>query len=142
MSNFLEDELVKHVFRTGTFAKPSVLAIALLTAATDDAGTGQFSTGSGTEVANSGAYARQTRNPSDSNWTATSGGDGQTDNAAAITFPQATASWGTVVAMGIVSSATYDAGNLYFHSTLTTSRAIDTGDTPEYAIGAITVTFA
>jgi len=142
MSDYLEDELIKHIFRTGSFTKPTVLAIALLTAATNDAGIGQFSTGSGTEVANAGAYARVARNPLDANWTATAGGDGQTDNAAAITFAAATASWGTVTDLAIVDSATYDAGNMLFYTPVTTSRTIDSGDTAEIAAGAITVTFA
>lgn len=96
MSNYLEDTLIGHLFRTATFSKPTAIAIALLTTNTDDAGTGTFSTGTGTEVTNAGAYARVSRNPLDANWTATAGGDGQTDNAAAITFAQATGSWGTV----------------------------------------------
>ena len=142
MSNYLEDELIKHIFRTGSFTKPSVLAICLLTAATNDAGVGQFSTGSGTEVANSGSYARKECNPADANWTATAGGDGQTDNAAAITFTAATGSWGTVTDMAICDSSTYDAGNMLFFTGLGTSKAIDSGDTAEFAAGAITVTLA
>lgn len=142
MSDFLEDELIKHIFRTGSFTKPTVLAFALLTTAADDDDSGIFTASTGVEVTNAGAYARVARNPLDANWTATSGGDGQTDNAAAITYTQATASWGTVVAMAITSSTTHNAGNMYFHSTVTTSRAIDNGDTAEFAAGAVTVTLA
>ena len=142
MSDYLEDELIKHVFRTGSFTKPTVLALALLTTNAIDADTGQFSIGTGVEVTNAGAYARQARNPLDANWTATSGGDGQTDNAAAITYTQATASWGTVAATALVDSATFDAGNMLFYSAVGTSRTIDSGDTAEYAAGSITATFA
>jgi len=142
MSDFLEDELVKHLFRTGSFTKPTVMAIALLTTAADDDDSGVFSGATGVEVTNANAYARQDEPPLDANWTATAGGDGQTDNVSAITFPQATGSWGTVVAMAFVSSATFDTGSMYFHSTVTTSRTIDNGDTAEFAIGAITITFA
>jgi hypothetical protein len=142
MSDYLEDQLIKHLFRTGSFTKPTVLAFCLLTAATNDAGIGQFSTGSGTEVTNAGAYARIDRPPLDANWAATAGGNGQTSNVAAITYSQATASWGTVTDMAITDSATYDAGNMLFYSPVTTSRTIDSGDTAEFAIGAITVTLA
>jgi hypothetical protein len=107
-----------------------------------DADTGQFSTGTGNEVTNANAYARQARNPADANWTAAAGGNGQTSNVAAITFTQATGSWGSVAAMAIVDSSSYDAGNMLFYSTVGTSRTIDSGDTAEFAIGAITVTFA
>ena len=142
MSNYLEDELIKHIFRTGSFTKPSTLAIALLTTAAVDGDTGAFTAGTGVEVTNANAYARESRNPLDANWTATAGGDGQTDNAAAITFTQATGSWGTVAAMAIVDSATHNAGNMLFHSTVDTSRTIDNGDTAEFAAGSITVTLA
>jgi hypothetical protein len=142
MSDYLEDELIKHLFRTGSFTKPTVLAITLLTAATNDAGIGQFSTGSGTEVTNAGAYARVNRAPLDANWAATAGGNGVTSNVAAITFSQATASWGIVTDMAICDNATYDTGNMLFYSPVTTSRTIDSGDTAEFAIGAITVTLA
>lgn len=142
MSDYLEDQLIAHIFRTDSFTKPTVLAIALLTTAADDNDTGVFTASTGVEVTNANAYARQSRNPLDANWSASSGGDGQTDNVAAITFPQATGSWGTVVAMAIVDNATHNAGNMLFHSTVTTSRTIDNGDTAEFAAGAITVTFA
>ena len=142
MSDYLEDEIVKHIFRTGSFTKPTVLAFALLTTAADDDDDGQFTTSTGVEVANSGAYARQDRPPLDANWTATSGGDGQTDNAAAITYPTATGNWGTVAAMAICDSTTYDAGNMLFHSPVDTSKAVNTDDTAEFAAGAVTVTFA
>lgn len=142
LSNFSEDELIKHFLRTGSFTKPSVLAIALLTTAAVDGDTGEFSSGTGVEVPSAGAYARQARNPSDANWTATDSGDGQSDNAAAITYPEATASWGTIVAIAICSSATFDVGSMYFHTLVGTNRTIDSGDTAEFAVGAITITFA
>jgi hypothetical protein len=142
MSNYLEEQLILHIFRTGSFTAPSVLAIALLTTGAVDGDTGQFTTGTGVEVTNAGAYARVERNPLDANWDAAVGGDGVTANTAAITFTQATGSWGTVSDMAIVDSSTYDSGNMLFYSNVDTSRAIDNGDTAEFAAGAITVTFA
>jgi hypothetical protein len=142
MSDYLEDELIKHLFRTGSFTKPTVLAFALLTTAADDDDTGVFTASTGVEVTAAGAYARIDRPPLDANWSATAAGDGQTDNVAAITYTQATASWGTVTAMAITDSATHNAGNMLFHSTVTTGRAIDSGDTAEFAAGQITVTLA
>jgi hypothetical protein len=142
MSDYLEDELIKHIFRTGSFTKPTVLAFALLTTGADDDDTGTFTASTGVEVTNANAYARVDRPPLDANWTATAGGDGQTDNAAAITYTQATGSWGTVTDMAICSSATHNTGNMYFYSSLTSSRAIDNGDTAEFAAGAVTVTLA
>jgi len=141
MSDYLEDALVGHLFRTTDYTSPSVMAVALLTAVANDDDTGTFSASTGTEVANAGAYARQDRPPLDANWAATSSGNGQTSNVAAITFPTATASWGTVVGIGLCDSDTYDAGNLLFHAPLDTPKLIDNGDTAEFAAGAITITF-
>lgn len=118
------------------------MAIALLTTNAIDGDSGVFSTGTGVEVPSANAYTRIARNPLDANWAAATGGGGQTSNVAAITFTQATGSWGTVIAMAITDSATFDAGNLLFYSTVGTSRAIDNGDTAEFAASAITVTFA
>jgi len=142
MSDYLEGQLIAHLFRTATFTKPTTIAIALLTTNAVDADTGQFTTGTGVEVTNANAYARQTLNAGDANWTAPAGGDGQTDNASAVTFPQATGSWGTIVATAIVDNGTYDTGDLWFYSTVDASKTIDNGDTAEFAIGAITVTLA
>ena len=142
MSDYLEGQLIAHIFRTSSFSKPGVLAIALLTTGAADSDTGVFTTGTGVEVTNAGAYARVARNPLDANWTAPTGGDGQTDNAAAVTFTQATGDWGTVSDMAIVDNATWNTGNMLFYSAVDTGRAIATGDTAEFAAGAITVTFA
>lgn len=142
MSDYLEGQLISHIFRTASFTKPTVLAMALLTTNAIDADSGTFSTGTGVEVPSANAYARVARNPLDANWAAPAAGDGVTSNVAAITFAQATGSWGTVAAMAIIDNSTFDAGNMLFYSTVGTGRTIDSGDTAEFAIGAITVTFA
>ena len=142
MSDYLEDTLIGHLFRTATFGKPTVVAIALCTTTPIDGDTAVFTTGTGVEVVTTDTYARQTLNPLDANWTATAGGDGQTDNATAITYPQATGSWGTVGSCAIVDNATYNTGNMWFYSTVDTGKSIDSGDTAEFTTGAITVTLA
>ncbi len=76
--------------------------LALFTAVGTDANTGF------TEVSG-GSYARQST--SGATWNAASGSAPSTDsNAAAITFPTATASWGTVIAFGLFDALTV--GNL------------------------------
>lgn len=138
-SDYLEAQLINHIFRTGSFAKPAVLAIALCIAAPVDADTGALT---GKEVANAGAYARQTLNPLDANWAAPGVG-GLTDNAVAITFPVSTASWGIVTHIAIVDSATFGAGNLLFHGALTTSRNVDSaGIQIKFNIGDLDITVA
>jgi hypothetical protein len=140
-SDYLENKLVDHIFRTATFAKPAGIFIALFTVAPTDAG-------GGTEVAG-GSYARVSVPPLDTNWTATQGGTagpstgntGLTSNAVAITYPSPTANWGTVVAFGIFDAAV--AGNLLVWDVLTAPRTINSGDgAPLFSIGAMQVTFA
>ena len=133
MSNYLEVELRKHLFRTGSFTKPAALHVGLFTAAPSDAG-------GGTEVSG-GSYARVARAPSDANWTAPNATGGVTGNAAVIAFAAPTANWGTVTHFAIFDAAS--AGNLLVWGALTASRVINNGDAaPEFAIGALEVTFA
>jgi hypothetical protein len=115
-----------------SFTKPTTLAVALFTAAPGDSG-------GGTEVSG-GAYARVARNPLDANWDATSGTDGHTANTADITFPTATANWGTITHVGIFDASS--GGNLLFYGALTTSKAVNTGDTFKFSAGDLDITLA
>lgn len=132
MSDYLEGELRKHIFRTGSFTKPTALYISLHTADPTDAGTGAEVSG--------GGYARVQRDPADANWSGASATDGLTDNVAAITFPTPTANWGVVTHFAIWDAAT--AGNMLIHGQLTTSKTINNGDpAPSFAAGALDITF-
>ena len=133
MSDYLENELIKHLFRTGSFTKPTALEVALFTVTPSDAG-------GGTEVSG-GSYARVNVPPLDANWAATSGTDGHTDNVADIVFPTPTANWGQVVAFAIFDAHT--AGNMLFWGALTTPKTINNGDpAPKFAAGALDLTLA
>lgn len=140
-SDFLENLVVDHIFRTRTMAKFAGLYVALFTAAPTDAG-------GGTEVVG-GGYARVNLAPLDTNWKATQGGTsgnssgagGLTSNAVAITFPAPSANWGTVVAFGIFDAAS--GGNLIIWDALTASRTILSGDpAPAFAPDALQITVA
>jgi hypothetical protein len=138
MSDYLEGQIRAHIHRTATFTKPTVNAIALATASTTDAHTGATFT----EVTNANAYARQSLNPLDANWTAASSTDGLTDNVSAITFPTCTtATWGTVTDVVIADSATFGAGNAFLHGALTASKTVGVGDVFQFAIGALDITY-
>jgi hypothetical protein len=117
-SDYLEVELRKHLFRTGSFTKPTELWVALFTVTPSDSGGGTEVTG--------GSYARVQRDPLDANWTAASATDGVTDNAAAVTFATPSANWGTVVAFGIFDAST--AGNLLVWGPITPNKTINNGD--------------
>lgn len=132
-SDYLEGQIRAHMFRTASFTKPAVLAIALFTAIPGE-------TGGGTEVTG-GAYARVQRDPLDANWTAASLTDGLTDNAAALTYPTPTASWGVVTSFAIFDATT--GGNMLVFGALASPRTINNGDpAPAFAIGDLDVTIA
>jgi hypothetical protein len=136
MSNYLEDQLITHLFRTGSFTKPTVLAIALCTASPSDVSTGATIV----EVPNAEAYVRQVLNPLDANWAAIVGNNGTTSNASAISFPTATGvGWGTVTSIAICDSATWGAGNMLFFADLSSPVTVNAGGSFSFSIGDLTV---
>ena len=112
LSNTFETTVLTWLLTSSSATRPTAWYVALFTSnPAEDA--------SGTEVSTSGtAYARQSVTFSVSGNTAT--------NTAAIEFPTATASYGTVTHVGVYDAST--AGNLIAYAALTTSKAIDTGD--------------
>jgi hypothetical protein len=132
MSDYLENQIVDHIFRTASFTKPTNVYIGLFTAAPSDSGGGTEVTG--------GSYAREGGAPLNTLWNGThgnttgasSGTGGLTDNAADVTFTTATAAWGTVTHIGVFDAVT--GGNLLIHGILTASKVI--GDTDTFKINA------
>lgn len=127
-SDYLENKILDLILSATAYAIPGTLYVALFTAAPTDAG-------GGTEVAG-GSYARAAVTNNATNFPAAAGG--QKSNGAAITFAQATAGWGTVVAVGV-----YDAlsgGNLLFWATLTAAKTIQNGDQFSFPIGSLVFT--
>jgi hypothetical protein len=117
MSDYLENALLSHLFRNSTFTRPANIYIALYTAAPGEAG-------GGTEVSG-GSYARQAvATGASSGWLNPTAG--ATENSATITFPTATADWGTVVAVGLFDQLT--GGNLLFFNSLTANKIVQNGD--------------
>ena len=112
LSNTFETTVLTWLLTNSAATRPTSWYVALFTSnPAEDA--------SGTEVSTSGtAYARQSVTFSVSGNTAT--------NTAAIEFPTATASYGTVTHVGVFDASS--AGNLIAYAALTTSKAIDTGD--------------
>ncbi len=131
MSDYFEQQIIDHLFRTATFGKPAAIYIALFTVDPTDSGGGTEVTG--------GSYARQQVTQLDANWNAPLT-TGLTDNVNDITFPTATASWGVVTGMAIFDAVT--AGNMLMWSPLDASKTVSNGDTFKFAIGDLDVTFA
>lgn len=138
MTDYLEWQFSSHLLGSGTFTKPGTIAIAITRDPPTDADTGS----SNTEIANAGAYARQTLNPSANNWTDAIGTNGIQYNLAQITFPVATASWGWCSGILLCSSATYGAGQAYVKGNLTTPKLIDSGDQLIIAVSGIALTYS
>ena len=125
ISNYLENALINGTLRATTFTAPAAVYVSLHTADPTDAGTGAEVSG--------GSYVRQA---------ATFGApsNGASTTTADITYPQATASYGTVTHIGIFDAST--SGNLLYHTPLNTSKTIDTGDIFKITSGSLTVTLA
>ena len=124
-SNYLENALINAVLRNTTYTSPATVYVSLWTTDPTDAGSGNEVSG--------GSYAR-------TSVTFGAPSNGVTSNSADVTFPQATASWGTVAYIGLNDAST--SGNLLFHTPLDTSKTIDSGDIFKIASGSLTVTLA
>ena len=123
LSNYMENKVIE-VMRATNFVAAAAY-VALYTSDPTDADTGTEVTG--------GAYARQLAGlgvPS----------NGVSSNGADITFPTATADWGTVTHVGLRDAAT--AGNLYMHSPLDASKTVANGDTFKINATELQVTIA
>jgi len=124
-SNFLENALINATLRNTTYTSPATVYVSLYTSDPTDAD-------SGTEVSG-GSYARTAV-------TFDAPSNGVTQNSADVTFPTATASWGTVSHIGVHDAST--SGNLLFHTALDTAKTIDSGDIFKIETGNLTVTLA
>jgi hypothetical protein len=127
-SDYLENKVLDLLLGNVSYTVPSTVYIALYTSAPTDAG-------GGTEVSG-GGYSRVAVTNNTTNFPSASGGS--KSNGTTITFPTATADWGTVVAVGIFDAST--SGNLLFWANLTTSKTIQNGDTAQFAAGSLTFT--
>ena len=131
-TDYLEAALLKHVFTNTSYTSPTTIYVGLHTSADTDASAG-------TEVSGSG-YARQSASFSVSGTNPT-----EATTSAAIEFPAATASWGTVS-----YAAVYDAssgGNRLAWAQLTDPsdfstalpKTIETGDVFRISAGNLKV---
>jgi len=127
MSNYLENALLNATLNGTTYTAPATVYVSLWTSDPTDAG-------SGTEVTG-GSYARTAVS-----FATASGTSGNVLNDADVTFPTATASWGTVGWIGINDNSS--GGNLLYHTALDTSKTIDSGDIFKISTGNLSVTLA
>lgn len=127
LADFLENKLLDHLANVA-FTPAASLFVALCTADPTDAGTGA----SMSEVANANGYARTAV-------TFGAAASRKVIQSGAVTFPQATGTWGTITHWGLVSTSTYGTGDLYAHGSFTASFAPVTGNTPTIPSGQLIV---
>ena len=121
-TNFLETEVLDHVFGGNAYTAPVTLYTGLYTAAPSD-------TGGGTELSGDG-YARQA--------TAFTVTGNTASNTSAEEWATATGSWGTITHVGVFDAST--GGNLMAYGTLTASKTIATGDVFRIPAGDLDIT--
>jgi hypothetical protein len=137
-SNYLENKLLDHALRYGTapYTGASTIYLALFVNTSGNAATNLEAGTLTDEVSTSGtAYARQAVT-----FAAASSGSSATN--ATVTFPTATASFGTITHVAVMDGDTEGAGNVLFWGAVTTAKTIDTGDTFQVSSGNLTISLA
>ena len=113
LSNSFETHTLKYLLTTDSVTRPTNWFVALTT-------TDPTDTALGTEVSG-GGYARQS--------VAFTVSGNNASNTSAIEFPEATADYGTVVAVMIMPASTGGtASDMIVHAQLTADKSISTGD--------------
>ena len=125
LSDYLENEVLDHILGTGAYTMPTNVYVGLSTGSFND-------DNSGTELSGSG-YTRKVI-------TFNAASSATADNNAAVEFPAATGSWGTVSHFGLFDAAS--SGNLLVHGAFTTGKAIASGDILKIPAGDLDITAA
>ena len=137
MTNYLEEKLIDHLFKTVAYShsSPASWFIALLTAA-----HGEDSAG-GSEGSTSGTTYARVAVTRGSGFTRASSSDIRTvENAATITFGVPSANWGQVTHVGLYDAVT--SGNLIIEAQLQFAKTINNGDpAPKFNAGELKFTF-
>lgn len=121
-TNDLETRVLQWALTNGSPTRPTAWYIGLFTAAPGE-------TGGGTEVSG-GSYVREAVTFTVSGNTAT--------NSAAIEWPTATATWGTITHVAVFDADT--GGNMLVYASLTSSKTIASGDVLRIPAGDLDVT--
>ncbi len=123
MSDFLENELLDHIFNAA-YTPPATVYLGLSTADPLDDGSGLA------EPSGNGYIRKAITFGAAASRVITQSGD--------VTFDQATGSWGTITHYGIFDAES--AGNMMAHGSLSVSKAVVSGNTPSVASAECIVT--
>jgi hypothetical protein len=132
LSDYLENELLDHLLRNSAYSKPATLYFALFTSDPGESGvSGEVSGGS---------YARATVTNDNVNFPQCAGtGIPTKTNGTTISFPTATAAWGTITHWAIYDAAS-GGTNMLARGALSATRTVASGDAPRLAAGAVSLT--
>jgi len=119
---YLDDNFINAALRATPYTSPTTVYVALYTVAPNVGG-------GGTEVSG-GGYGRQIA-------TFAAPVNGQTSNTTDITFPVATATWGTIVAFALLDAAS--GGNMLYFGNLSTPRTVLVSDQVRFPSGQLLV---
>ena len=128
-ADYLENEILDHVFGGADYVRPATLYVGLSTTTITDAG------GNITEPVG-GSYARVAVTNDVTNFPAAV--SGAKSNGTAISFPAATGAWGTITDFFISDAS--PGGNILCSGALDASKAVASGETISFAVGALDVT--
>ena len=123
LTNTYENTVLDWLLTTDTATRPTSWYVGLFTSDPTETGA------AGTEVSG-GSYARTAVTFSITDNAAT--------NSAAIEFPEATASWGTITHIGVMDASS--GGNMIVHSALSASKTIASGDVFRINAGDLDIT--
>jgi hypothetical protein len=140
LTQWAEQNLLTHIFRTASWTKPTGCAIALLTSVPVLNNIGGNL--GGFEPANANGYARQSTPNLDANWAAITftNGSGTTSNVNTITFgPCTTTAWGWISGVAITDSTLYASGNPIMFGYVTTPKLIGVGDSFQFTAGNLAI---
>lgn len=127
LSNYGEDAWMGHLFGSA-YSPAATVYLALATADPGEAATGAAMN----EVANANNYTRKAI-------TFAAASSRKVVQSGAVTFNQATGTWGTITHWAIVDSATYGAGNVLAYGAFSASFSPVSGNTPSIADGQVQV---
>ena len=125
-ATYMENVII-NLMRSTAFTAVAAYVALFKSPATD----AELEAGTLTNEVSGGAYARQLAGLS-------APSDGASSNGADVTFPTATAAWGTVTHAALMDAAT--AGNVLMFSALDASKVVASGDTFKFNLGDLDAT--
>lgn len=122
-SVYLADKMLDKTLKDVALTVPATFYVALLTTATETNLRGN-DIANASEVANAGAYARVSVTQAQFS----SASAGQSQVTVDLTFPTATAGWGTIYQAALMDASAHNTGNVWYFGPLSSSATIQSGD--------------